>query len=119
VKTAAACHVGPTCTWELENWGTGTTFVPDYYATGETLFATGAEANVGSYASPVNDNLIAQTQYTVIGFYYYQRYLARQLPVVFQDRAAAYLFEVSKRLSGVVPLNPFGVATPERFYFVK
>ena len=116
---AAACQVGPTCTWELENVGTGATFVPDYFPTGEALFATGAKANVGSYSNPVNDNLIAQTQYTVIGFSYYQMYLARQLPVVFQDRAAASLWEVSKQLRGVVPLNPFGIATPERFYFVK
>jgi peptide/nickel transport system substrate-binding protein len=119
MRDAAACQVGPSCTWELENWGTGTTFAPEYYPTGETLFSTGAKGNYGSYSDPVNDNLTEQTQYTIIGFYYYQRHLSRQLPVVFQDRPATYLWEVNKKLRGVVPLNPFGIATPEHFYFAK
>ena len=44
--------LGHVCTWELENWGGGWIFAPDYYPSGEELFQTGARSNSGQLLRP-------------------------------------------------------------------
>ncbi len=81
---AAPCKKGPSCTWELANWGGGWIFSPDYLPTGEEIFATGAGSNSGNYNDPTNNSLIHQTNIsssTTI-FDKWENYLAQQLPVV-------------------------------------
>ena len=75
------------CSWELENWGAGWIFSPDYYPTGEELFQTGAGSNSGSYSDPTNDANIVATNTTQAPLTPYENYLAQQLPVVFQPNA--------------------------------
>jgi peptide/nickel transport system substrate-binding protein len=119
VHDATACSAGPSCSWELEDTGTGFTFAPGYLPTGEALFETGSKANDGSYSDPINDNLTQQTNYTAVGLQYYEDYLSEQLPVVFQSSPASYLWEVADNLRGVVPLNSAGYQDPEHYFFVK
>ncbi len=62
IGTAIPCS-GSSCTWELEDWGGGWVFSPDYYPSGELLFQTGAGSNSGSYSNKTADNLIRQTNF--------------------------------------------------------
>lgn len=101
---------GSSCTWELANWGAGWIFAPDYYPSGEVLFATGAGSNSGSYSNPTADQLIQQTTVGNASLAQYEKFLADQLPVVYQPNPTA-VTEVNKGLKGFEPnvlsqLNP-------------
>jgi peptide/nickel transport system substrate-binding protein len=74
------------CTWELENWGGGWSYGPDFYPTGESIFETGSNINEGSYSDAQNDKLINATHLKsgVGPLQTYENYLAKQLPVIWQ-----------------------------------
>jgi len=107
------CVGGAGCTWELEDSGTGWTFDPDVYPTGEELFTTGAATNDGGYADLFDDADIAQTLTTGTGLDHYFDRLAEQLPVIFEPVPAADLTEIRDGLVGVTPQNVLGALTPE------
>ena len=53
ISTAATpCVSGKPCPWEIANWGGGWVYGPDYYPTGEEIFASGAGSNFGGYSDP-------------------------------------------------------------------
>ncbi len=108
------------CGWELENWGAGWIFAPDYYPTGDEIFSTGAGSNSGSYSSPVNDSNTLATYLSNSGsaFKTYQDYLAKNLPVVWQPNAGTTT-EIAKNLAGATPQNPLFNITPEYWYFTS
>jgi peptide/nickel transport system substrate-binding protein len=111
-------------TWQIANWGAGWIYSPDYYASGEELFATGAGSNSGAYDSPEANRLIAAT--TSVGqaqsqsaLDAYQNYIAKQLPVLYQPAPATEII-VSKKLGGtVLAPNAFENLDPESWYFIK
>jgi len=109
------CVGGAGCTWELEDWGTGWTFAPDVYPSGEELFTTGAATNDGGYANLFDDANIAQTLTTDTGLGPYFSYLSEQLPVIFEPVPAASLTEIRDDLRGVTPQNVLGALTPENW----
>lgn len=119
IGNATSCSPGPSCTWELENWGAGWIFAPDFAPTGEEIFSTGALSNYGSYTDATNDANTKATDYTNTNLFTYENYLAKQLPVIFQDNQATYLWEVSSKLRGVTDLNAMEYNDPENYYFVK
>ncbi len=116
---ATACTPGPSCTWELENWGAGWVYAPDYYPTGEEIFSTGAGSNSGSYSDTTNDNLTVQTNTTNVSLTQWENYLAQQLPVVWQPNAVTEMSEIQNSLHGVLPQDPLWSINPENWYFVK
>ena len=94
--TAIPCTPGAACAWELQNWGSGWVFSPDYYPTGEQIFQTGAPSNSGGYSSATNDvNIVASTN-TQVPLTTYENYLAEQLPVIFQPNYVTELHRNSK-----------------------
>jgi peptide/nickel transport system substrate-binding protein len=111
IGNAIACPKG--CGWEMQNWGGGWTFAPDYYPTGEDLFQLGSEANYGDYSDFVNQTLITKTIDTNATLTSWENYLAKQLPDVFQPNQAYSLTEYNKDLKGVTPKNPFTGIEPE------
>lgn len=116
ITNAAPCTVGPTCTWQMENWGGGWTFGPNFAPTGETLFATAAGFNEGRYSSAVNDANINAT-HVVSGlsvFYKYENYLSAQLPVIWQPAPDYQISALSKSLTGVTQ-SPEENFTPENW----
>ena len=117
IGTAVPCTGGKSCSWELENWGAGWIFSPDYYPTGEELFQTGAGSNSGSYSDPVNDANITATNTTQTPLTAYEDYLAQQLPVIYQPNAGNPLYEVQKNLQGFSPASPLQGITPESWSF--
>ena len=110
---------GKSCTWELENWGGGWVYAPDYYPSGELLFQTGAGSNSGSYSDKTNDTLIHDTNFGDSTLAQYENYLAKSLPVVWQPNQAYAVTEIQKNLQGVTPQNPLLNINPENWYFTK
>jgi peptide/nickel transport system substrate-binding protein len=119
VGNATPCSGGPSCSWELENWGGGWVFAPDYYPSGEEIFATGAGSNSGDYSNPTNDNNIKQSYQTNTNLDTYQNYLAKQLPVVWSSNQAYQLSEIKNTLHGALPQNPLLNINPENWYFTS
>jgi peptide/nickel transport system substrate-binding protein len=109
---------GSSCTWQMQNWGGGWIFAPDYYPSGEVLFQTGASSNAGSYSDPKADTLIKSTTIGNATLAAYQNYLAQQLPVVWQPNPVT-VFEVNKNLQQVTPINSLQTINPEDWYFTK
>jgi peptide/nickel transport system substrate-binding protein len=108
------CKVGPTCSWEIQNWGQGWSYGPDYYPTGESIFETGAGFNAGNFSNATNDANINAT-HTVSGVAVlnkYEDYLAKQLPDVWQPDPDFQLSEISNNLKGVTQ-SPLLNFTPE------
>lgn len=112
----------PTSTkWEMENWGGGWVFAPDYYPTGGEIFATGAGSNSGAYTDKTNDANIKATHTTsgVDVLHTYADYLAKQLPVFWTPNSDYAVTEVANNLRGVVPQNVYLNLTPEDWYYVN
>jgi peptide/nickel transport system substrate-binding protein len=118
IGTAIPCS-GKSCTWELENWGGGWVFSPDYYPSGELLFQTGAGSNSGSYSDKKADELIKATNFGDSTLAQYENYLTTNLPVVWQPNLRYSLTEVDTTLHGVFPQNPLLTINPENWYFSK
>ncbi len=114
---AVPCSGGSNCSWELENWGAGWLFSPDYYPSGEPIFQTGAGSNSGSYSDPTNDANITASITTQTPLTTYENYLAQQLPGVWQPNSVTSLTEVVKGLHGVIPQNPLWAINPEEWRF--
>jgi peptide/nickel transport system substrate-binding protein len=115
IGNATPCPTG--CSWELENWGAGWIFSPDYYPSGEEIFQTNAGSNSGNYSNPANDKNIIATNNTQVSLTKYENFLAKQLPVVFQPNFANPMNEIQKNLGGTQPANVLDALTPEEWYW--
>jgi peptide/nickel transport system substrate-binding protein len=120
--TTIPCDAGKSdCNWEMANWGGGWVFAPDFYPTGEQIFATGAGSNQGNFSDPKLDELIAATQYSDSpeAMQAYAKYGSQALPVIWMPNYDYQLTEVANNLKGVIPQNPYLNITPEDWYYVK
>jgi peptide/nickel transport system substrate-binding protein len=117
--TVAGDAVPSNHNWELANYGLWI-FSPDYYPTGEELFATGAGSNAGSYSSAKDDTLIKATDFSSNNSYFakYENYLAGQLPYLWQPNSIG-IDEVSKSITGVTPFNSLDAILPEAWHIKK
>jgi peptide/nickel transport system substrate-binding protein len=105
------------CRWEMCCWNGGWVY---HHPTGEILFKTDAGGNFGHYHDPRADELIERTVTTddLDVLYEYQDYIAEQAPVIFNPNFPIRLFEVANNLRGFTPINPFGMISPEKWYYV-
>ncbi|WP_417562994.1 ABC transporter substrate-binding protein [Microbacterium sp.] len=117
-STAVPCS-GKTCTWEMGNWGGGWVYAPDYYPTGELLFATGAGSNSGSYSNATLDKLITATnlQSGTAVMQAYEDFMAKNVPVIYQPNYTYSLTEVANGLKGYTYNNPYGAIKPEDWHY--
>jgi peptide/nickel transport system substrate-binding protein len=104
--------------WEISTWNGGWGY---NLPTGENLFRSGAASNYSNYADPRADELVAETVQSddPAALHRYQEYISEQVPVVFLPNAPWRLFEVAANLRGFTPLNPYGLITPENWYYVE
>jgi peptide/nickel transport system substrate-binding protein len=122
--TSACTPSQASCSWQMGNWGGGWSYSPDYYPSGETLFAAGAASNDGSFSSSQANALIAATltgsgstsQQTLDA---YQNFMAKDLPVIYQPETDVQLSEIKSNLHGALPQSPYEYITPEDWYFTK
>ncbi len=125
ISYSAACTPSQAaCSWEMANWGGGWSYSPDYYPSGETLFAAGAGSNDGSYSSSTANTLIAGTltssgTQAQSALNAYQNYMAKNLPVIYQPETDLQLSEIATNLHGATPQSPYEYITPEDWYFTK
>jgi peptide/nickel transport system substrate-binding protein len=73
--------------FEICSWGGGWSYAPDYYPSGETLFAPGGGFNVGLYANAAETAAIKSTTFGTAPLKQYAELTAQQLPVLFQPQA--------------------------------
>ena len=112
-------------TWDMEYWGAGWIYAPDYEPTGDELWScTGSGASVqyagsdsGGYCDPQaeSDILATETSSNVQAMYTYEDYLAKNLPVVWLPVSDAQLSEINKDLKGTGPQDPLLQIYPENW----
>jgi peptide/nickel transport system substrate-binding protein len=122
IGNAVPCTAGQKCTWDMEYWGGGWTYAPDYYPTGDLLWATGAGSNANGYSDPMMDQLImnTETSNSVQALYAYEDFTAKQLPVVWmptQYYPNGGLTEINSHLQGTGPLDALLQIYPENWYW--
>ena len=102
---AAPCTAGKACDWDIANWDGGWDYAPDYYPTGEEIFASGASRTSGCTPTPTTDALIklTNTSSSLQTLYNYENYLAEQLPDIWQPETALQFNEVGE---GRLRLHP-------------
>ncbi|MGA2872088.1 MAG: ABC transporter substrate-binding protein [Candidatus Dormibacteria bacterium] len=111
----------PGYAWDLDFWGGGWVYSPDYLPTGEELWETGASSNTGNYYSAEANALITATTKAptpaaeIAAIDKYENYLAEQLPVVWMPNAPQALTIYSTKLSGLAPQGVFDELYPENY----
>ena len=117
IGDATPCTAGQPCKWDMEFWGGGWIFSPDFYPSGDLLFATGAGSNYGGFTDPMMDTLITNTETssTLAALLAYEDYGAKTLPVVWMPTAYAQLSLIDGRLKGATPQDPLQYIYPENW----
>ncbi|MBV8527680.1 MAG: ABC transporter substrate-binding protein [Candidatus Dormibacteraeota bacterium] len=119
LEHATPCTTDQACTWDMQFWGGGWIYAPDYYPSGDEIFSTGAAANYGGYTDAQMDTLITSTETsaTSSSLQPYQDYAAKQLPVLWMPTAYPQLSAISGKLQGADPQNPLLSISPEKWSF--
>lgn len=117
LEHATPCTPGQTCSWDMQFWGGGWIYAPDYYPSGDEIFSTGAAANYGGYSDSTMDTLIAGTvtAATPAAMGPYQDYAAKQLPVLWMPTAYPQLSVINTKLHGTTPQDPLLSIYPENW----
>jgi len=117
IANATPCTPGQPCKWDMENWGGGWVYSPDYYPTGDEIFSTGAGSNSGGYTNSSNDQLTlnSETSNDVSALNKYEDFLAKDLPVVFLPTQDYQLEMINSHLQGALPQDPLLQIYPENW----
>lgn len=104
--------------FDLCDWGGGWIYAPDYYPSGEELFATGAGSNTGNYSNATMDALINASTLGSADLTAFENYAAQQLPVFFKPNSTG-AGEVRKALksSNGFQADPLENLMPEYLHF--
>ncbi|HTW98693.1 MAG TPA: ABC transporter substrate-binding protein, partial [Acidimicrobiales bacterium] len=104
------------CSGQIQYWGQGWVFEPDYYPSGENFFAGGAALNSSNYDDPMANTLIEQS-ITGGGLGGYESYISKQVPVLWMPVSDSQISAIKTSLLGVGAQNPILTTTPETWYF--
>jgi peptide/nickel transport system substrate-binding protein len=118
--TVAGACFGGAAAWELCGYG-GWIYAPDYYPSGEVLFAKGSGSNSGGYSSTEMNALIAAT--TTNGHAAlnasvapygtsFAEFSASDDPFLWQPTPTGFI-EQAKSVKGALPPNPLNNFNPE------
>lgn len=127
VGSAAPCVPGAVCSWDMAYWDSPWVFSPDYYPSGDQIWAcTGSASapvyvgsNTGGYCDPKAEAAIAATESSgfLEAMQAYENYLARSLPAVWLPVPDYAVAEVNRALRGTGPLDPLLVIYPENWHW--
>ncbi len=106
------------CSGQIQYWGQGWIFEPDYYPSGENFFAGGAALNSSNYDDPTANKLI-ESSITGGGLGGYESYISKQVPVLWMPVSDSQISAIKTSLLGVGAQNPILTTTPETWYFSK
>jgi peptide/nickel transport system substrate-binding protein len=119
------CSASAPCSgWEVANWGSGWTYGPDYFPTGEEILQSGASFNPGGYSSAMNDSNIAATETASTqtaetqALYRYEDFAAQNLPLVWLPTAPYQITMFKSNLTGLLPQGIYSEIYPQ-FYSLK
>jgi peptide/nickel transport system substrate-binding protein len=98
------------------SWGGGWIYAPDYYPSGESLFATGGSFNLGNYNNATMNADIKTTTSGKGNLTAYEKFAAAQLPVLYVPNGTG-TGEVAKSLKGIQPSNPLENFMPEYLHY--
>jgi peptide/nickel transport system substrate-binding protein len=106
---------GVSCAWQTSDCGCFWTYYPDFYPTGEEIFAPGAGSNQGSYNNAEATRLIDGTTLSEnpTALHAYENYIAVQLPVLWMPTPDYQISVVSNKLHGALPQDPLAYIYPE------
>jgi peptide/nickel transport system substrate-binding protein len=112
----ADCETGTK--FQICSWGGGWIYAPDYYPSGETLFAPGGGFNVGTYANAKLTAAINTTTFGTATLGKYATLAADQLPVLYQPESAFTTETINtlKSKIGFTP-NPLQNFMPEYYHY--
>jgi peptide/nickel transport system substrate-binding protein len=119
-NTVQGACFGGAAAWELCGYG-GWIYAPDYYPSGEVLFAAGSSSNSGGYASAEMNTLIHDTTTggnlalnAKDGTYHtsFAQWSATDVPFLWQPTPASFV-EQLKTIKGAQPPNPLDNFNPE------
>jgi peptide/nickel transport system substrate-binding protein len=121
IANAVPCTPGKPCSWDMADWGGGWIYSPDYFPTGDEIFATGSGNNNGAFSDPKLDTLITQTttDNSLKAIQQYEDYGAQDLPVLWTPVPSLQLSEIRTSLHGATPQDPIDNLTPENWFFTK
>ena len=114
-----ACF-GGSAAWELCGYG-GWIYAPDYYPSGEVLFAAGSSSNSGGYANNEMNELIRETTTDgnlalnakdATNHTSFAQWSATDVPFLWQPTPASFI-EQLKTIKGIQPPNPLNDFNPE------
>jgi peptide/nickel transport system substrate-binding protein len=119
LEHATPCTPDQPCNWDMQFWGGGWIYAPDYYPSGDEIFSTGAAANYGGYTDAQMDTLITttETSATAASLTPYEDYAAKQLPVLWMPTAYPQLSAINTKLQGAQPQDPLLAIYPESWSF--
>lgn len=115
-NVVADCHNSATS--DICVPGSGWTYTPSHFPSGEELFATQGAFNFGGYSDPTMNTLIHRSILFSGNLNAYASYAAQQLPVLFEPQPMSTI-EVSKSLKSSVGFlqSPVASFTPEYLHF--
>jgi peptide/nickel transport system substrate-binding protein len=97
--------------WDLASWDGGWNYVPDYYPSGEWLFAAGSAWNVGGFNDTGVTGLVLGSLASPTALGSYNGVVARQLPVLWMPTPVT-IVETRPAVRGAVG-SSIGAFTPE------
>ena len=110
--------------WSICYWGAGWIYSPEYYPSGETLFATGASFNIGNYFNAQLNADVQKTDFGTASLGAFANLMAVQLPDLYQpnttnDFVAGGIGEVINTLKSKIGFSPNPLETfmPEYYSF--
>jgi peptide/nickel transport system substrate-binding protein len=104
------------CAWDMIDTGGGWVYSsPDFYPSGEEIFATGAGSDSNGYNSATADSLIkkVETQTGSGALDAYQNFLAKDLPVLWLPWEVNQVSAISSKLQGALPQDPYQQIYPQ------
>jgi len=123
-NTVASVVFGGSNDWQI-GWYGGWIYAPDYYPSGELIFATGAMSNNGGFSDANMDKLISDTTLGTLALnepdaavvvngvkQSYAQYTADILPGLWQPTSLG-VGELSKKIKGALAVSPLGNFMPE------
>jgi peptide/nickel transport system substrate-binding protein len=110
--------------WSICYWGAGWIYAPEYYPSGESLYATGASFNIGNYFNAQLNADVNATDFGTASLGAFANLMATQLPDMYQpnttnDFVAGGIGEVINTLHSKIGFSPNPLETfmPEYYYY--
>lgn len=101
-----------TCSWQMADWGGGSSLLP--YPTGEGILSSGGQENAGHYSDPKADQLISASQSGgTADLNAYEQYMADQVPLIWVPSLSEALSMIRNNISGADQQNLYDSITPE------